>query len=204
MTTSPFIHMPPAALRGSRDYVHSTDLYEEIIAAVATAGLSFEAPIDLRIRAKITNRPRYEIVPVGVAVGDAAAICTFTSGGQEYMAVVTETNEAVTARKHYDESPAVQFSTVRARGALLHGETGLKPIEAVTALAVHLHKTALPPPSGQRWMLGQLSIRRALADTETRHLALEIERMIGHTTTRTRITAIDGSIGTMLFVLAGG
>jgi len=202
--TSPFVHMPPAALRGSRDYVHSTDLYEEIVAGVAAAGLSFEAPIDLRIRAKVINRPRYAIIPAGAMVGEAVATCAFTSGGQEYLAVVTETDELVTARKPYDEGPAARFSTIEGRTARLDGETGLKPIEAVTALAVHLHKTALPPPDGQRWMLGQLSISRALADTEARDMVLDIERMIGKTTTRTRITACDGPVGTMLFVLAGG
>lgn len=204
MNPLPFVHVPPAALRGSRDYVHSTDLYEEIVAGVTAAGLSFEAPIDLRIRAKIINRPRYEIMRAGSAIGEAAAICAFTSAGQEYMAVVTETEEPVTARKPYDEGPVARLSTIEDRTARLDGKTGLRPIEAVTALAVHLHKTALPPPYGQRWMLGQLSIRRALADTETRRMALDIDRMIGKTTTRTRITACDGPIGTMLFVLAAG
>ena len=199
-----FVFEPEAKLRGSRDYVHSTDLHEEIVAGATQAGLSFKGPVDFRIRAKITHRPRYLYQPVDQPVAVNAATCTFMSGSQAWVAVVTETDQFVTERKPYDEGPAAQFSTVEGLKASLNGPTQMRPIEALTALAVHLHKTALTPPSGQRWMLGQLSISRALEPDDAHMLTLDIDRQIGKTTTRTQITAHDGVIGTMIFILAAG
>lgn len=201
MRMSPFIHEPPAVFRGSRDYVHSTDIYEEIVAGAALANLGFEGPVDLRIRAKIMCRPRYVYFPAGDPVAEAAVTCAFRSGGMAYVAAVTETANPVVARKDYDESSVTRISKIDGRIARLDDETGLRPIEAVTALAVHLHKTALPPTAGQRWMLGQLSIRRPLAETETRWLVLHIDKLVGATMTRTRVDAQNGPLGTMIFML---
>ena len=199
-----FVFEPEARLRGARDYVHSTDLYEEIASGASQAGLQFSGPLDFRIRAKVTRRPRYLFQPAGEAVGANAATCTFRSGGEAWVAVVTETDQTVVARKPYDEGPAARLSKVEGKKAVLDGATGLRPIEALTALAVHLHKSALPPPAGLRWMLGQLTLSRALEPGDVVQLALEIDKQIGPATTRTRITARDGVIGTMIFILAQG
>jgi hypothetical protein len=200
----PFTHTPRSALRGARDYVHSTDLYEEIVTGAAAAGLTFEGPVDLRIRAKIIHRPSYRFMLADDAPGPSAASCTFESRGSAYLVAVTESDVLVVERKPYDESPAARAASIEGRVARLKGKTGLRPIEAVTALAVHLHKTALPPPPGQRWMLGQLSLKRPLAESESQFLELRIDRLIGETTSRTRISASDGAIGTMIFILAAG
>ena len=201
---TPIVFEPEARLRGSRDYVHSTDLYEEIAAGAAQARLEFSGPLDFRIRAKITHRPRYAYQAAGEPVGANAATCTFRNGGENFVAVVRETDELVMERKPYDEGPAARLSTITGQKAALHGPTGMRPIEALTALAVHLHKTALPPPSGLRWMLGQLTTSRALLAEDASQLTLEIDRQIGKATTRTRITAHDGVIGNMIFILAKG
>ena len=142
-------------------------------------------------------------MPATGAAGDLAATCGFVSSGRSYLAGVMPTDEIVTARKPYDEGPAAAFSVLDGRKATLRGETGLRPIEAVTALAVHLHKTALPPPTGRRWMLGQMTVHRALAQTESRDLTLEIDKVLGSAMTRTRMSAGDGALGAMIFILAG-
>lgn len=196
--------MPKAALRGSRNYVHSTDLYEGISEAVAAAGLAFDGPVDFRIRSKIVTRPRFAIVSGESSAKDCAASCAFSSMDRSYLVLIEASDQPVTARKPYDEGPAAAFSTVEGQKASLTGPTGLRPVEAVTALAVLLHKRALPPPPGQRWMLGQMTMRRALAETETATLALEIDRRLGSTMTRTRIDAADGVLGSMIFILAAG
>jgi hypothetical protein len=199
-----FVYEPEARLRGSRDYVHSTDLYEEIEAGAKAAGLGFEGPIDFRIRAKITHRPRYVYKRVGEPVGSNVATCAFNNGNEAWVVVVNEQEIAVIERKPYDEGPAVQFSVIDGVKASLVSPTGMRPIEALTALAVHLHKTSLLPPSGERWMLGRLTLCRALMTKDASLLTLEIDKQISKSTTRTRITAHGGVIGSMVFILAKG
>lgn len=201
---TPFVFKSEVRLRGSRNYVHSTDLYEGIMAGAKAAGLNFEGPLDFRVRARINHHPRYIYQSLNDAADTGAATCTFTSGGSHWVAIVQETDESVTLRKPYDEGPVARFSTIEGQKAVLDGMTMMRPIEALTALAVHLHKTVLPPPEGQRWMLGRLAIRRALEPADATRLTLEIDRQIGKTTTRTCISAHDGVIGTMIFILASG
>jgi len=60
----------------------------------------------------------------------------------------------------------------------------------------------LPPPSDKRWMLGQLALSRPLNKTDSGFLAIEIDKVIGKTMTRSKIHAKDGLLGSMLFILS--
>ena len=199
------LHAPPATLRGTRDYVHSTDLYEEILAGAAGAGIAIAGPIDLRITGKITRQPVYRFQAAeGADVSRTAAICRFRWREESWICAVAERGEPVTARKPYDESPAARLGQIDDRMIAIASETGMRPIEAVTALGVVLHKTALPPPAGERWMLAQLTLRRPLQASDTRKLTVAIERIVGQRMTRSSLAAEDGPLGTMTFILSGG
>ena len=63
------VHEPVAEFRGARDYVHSTDLYDEIVRGAEALGLNFAGPVDLRIKARITRQPRSQ---------KAARLCSLT------------------------------------------------------------------------------------------------------------------------------
>jgi hypothetical protein len=186
--------------------VHSTDVYEEVVRGAAVCGLAFGGPVDLRIRSKITRRPYYRFIEGAVvpATDSVAAQCRFHHDDRPWLALVGESSELVSVRRPYDEGPAARHGVVLDRMARLTGETGLRPIEAVTALAVLLHKRALFPPSGKRWMLGRLTLSRPLAPPDAATLAIAIEKLTGTTMTRSSITGHDGIIGTMVFILADG
>ena len=64
-TTNPdfpagFVHAPFIALRGIRIYIHSTDLYDEILIGARAAGWPpVDGAIELRCRLPITTRPAF-------------------------------------------------------------------------------------------------------------------------------------------------
>lgn len=191
-----------AAFRGSRDYVHSTDLYEEIIAGARQAGVVVEGPIDLRIRQKITHSPIYAFAPLADAPDRRApATCTYRSGVARWNVTIRESEQPVSTRKPYDESPAARCSRTDGRTIELVAPTGMRPIECLTALGVALHKTALPPPSGKRWMLGQLTLSRPLVAEDATWIRLAIVKIVGDGIARSTIVARDGEIGSMVFIL---
>jgi hypothetical protein len=198
--TPAYVHFPEALLRGGRDYVHSTDIYDQIMAGAAAAGLAPSGPFDLRIRAKIVRRPRYVFHAGEVSERTAAAQARFSSEGAPWTVLVQEAGEPVVGRRDYDESPAARAAVISDRRAAISSRTGLQPIEAVTALAVYLHKTLFPPPSGRRWILGELNLVRPLMAADATTVAVEIERVSGPLS-RSRIEAADGALGQMLFVL---
>lgn len=203
MSGPPMVWTPPAAYRGTRSYIHSTDLYEGVVAGAAAAQVSVVGAIELRIRALLVDSPRYifsrELLP---NASGAPAVCFLESDVGPLHVVIEATSEPVTERKQYDETPVATLSRLEGRTAILDGDTGLRPIEAVTALAVLLHKASLPPSDGRRWMLAQLTIKRPLLPIDASTLKLTIERLVGGSMTRTRIDAADETIGHMMFILS--
>jgi hypothetical protein len=207
LKTLPFTVEPPAIFRGSRHYVHSTDIYETVIAILEQAGWPMVGPLNLKIRNVIQTRPFYTLRRASDPVAVGASATCIIGDVESDVAVrvdVMPTTAPVTSRRPYDESPAARYADIIGQEATLSGPTGLRPIEAVTALCVHLHKVALPPPPDKRWMLGHLAISRLLAPSEASDLRLIIDRRVGAAMTRTRIVGHDGDIGTMAFILAGG
>ena len=204
MSIFPYVFEPPGVLRGVRNYVHSTDMYDSIMLGAEQANLSFEGPIELRIRSTILLQPRYIYLPASEHTPEAVAICKFKSGEKSFVSVVIETESHITVRRKYDESPVTNKSKIIGLTAQLKDETGLRPIESLTSLGVHLHKIALPPKAGERWVLGQLFIRRCLSELDSSCLYLSIDKNIGSTMTRTSIEAHDGTLGFMTFMLAKG
>lgn len=201
----PFLFTPQASFRGDRNYIHSTDLYEEIVNGASKAGVSFDGPIDIRFRAKIISRPSYIFVDQSdkefVQPENVTTQCMFRSGERTITVFVVEGNEPVVNRRQYDESQASKNSTIDGPRIVLAKESTLRPIETVTSLAVHLHKSLYPPPTGKRWMLGQLTLNRPLDAKDCKDLFIEIEKNSG-AITRSRIGDSQGSIGAMLFVLS--
>ncbi len=202
MTPTSFSHLPPAAFRATRDYLHSTDIYEEILAGARSMGLALTGPVDLRMRSKITRRPIYHFRPRDLTSADpAASSADVVLGGVPCSVDVVETAEPVTARKPYDEAPI--WSRTRHDGDTftLDSDTGLRPIDTVAAIGVLLHKTLFPPPAGKRWMLVRLLTERPLDERDSRWLVVSLDKRFGASTTRTRIAGADGAFGTMMFIL---
>ena len=85
-----FEHIPATAFRGTRDYVHSTDLYEDTVVGADAAGLLFDGPIDLRISGRIVRAPIYLFERGQIRRADAAAVCRFVSRGIEWTCSINE------------------------------------------------------------------------------------------------------------------
>ena len=199
-----FVHAPAMSLRGARDYVHSTDLYEEMVAGGVAGGVPPTGALNFRLHAKITRQPLFTYLRGEEPAAAAAARGYYTSGDQRWTVLITESDQPVTLRKTYDESPAARNATLEDRQASLVAPTGLRPIETVTALAVLLHKTVLAPPAGRRWMLGELALSRPLRPSDSSILRIRIDRVMSAAMTRSTMDAEDGPLGTMLFILADG
>lgn len=203
MTPEPhFVHTPPAVFRGEREYVHSTDLYEEVTAGAGIFGLEFDGPIDFRIRERITRSPCYEFNPDSPKQAGIAASCSFFSKGDPWSCSILEGDQPVLAKKPYDESAAKLLAKISGRRIELRQETGLRPVETVTALAVAVHNSALQPGQSKRWMLARLSLDRPLHQDCTHYVSIQIDRVVGRTMTQSKIFDQRGEMGSMTFLLA--
>jgi hypothetical protein len=196
-----FSYEPAAAFRGSRDYVHSTDVYEEIIAGASVMNLRPSGKIDLYIRRKIVSRPIYHFARQAFAGREEVAYARIELSGMDWLVRVINTEHPVEVVKAYDEQRIFDASSIEENSISLRQNLGMRPIEVVTALSVKLHKALFPPGPRQRWLLGRLDLSRPLSKRDAEFMAIEIERMVGKNITRSRIVADEGAIGSLTFML---
>jgi hypothetical protein len=196
-----FSHEPAAAFRGSRDYVHSTDIYEQIVAGANVMNLIPSGKIDLHIRRKISSRPTYQFSRRAFPGEQDAAYANIELSGSEWLVQVISASQPVEATKAYDEQRIFDASVIEENSIALRRNIGMRPIEVVTALAVELHKALFPPGALQRWLLGRLEVSRPLGMRDAEFMAIEIERRIGKNITRSRVIAEEGAIGSLTFIL---
>jgi hypothetical protein len=199
--SSEFYFRPVAAFRGGRDYVHSTDIYQQILDGAALNGWSIRGPMDLRINRKMTRQLtyRYSTSP-GVDTKLTGASGTIELNEKIWHVELQEIGDPVGDTKPYDEAliwGAAKFGDADAR---LEQDVGMQPIEVVTALAVHLLKQRFAPMTGQRWLLARLELKRLLRAEDAGDIRIVVDRRIGGNITRSRIEAVDGRIGAMTFI----
>lgn len=190
-----------AAFRGQRDYYHSTDLYQDLVAGLASHGLVPDR-FELKIRDRIVTRPRLDFHQGQAAEGQpVAATAGVWIGDAPWTVQVIAGEEPITRRKPYDETPIWSRVTQEGRAFTAQGCEGVAAIEVVTAVGVLAHKTLLPPAAGTRWLLAQLTATRMLGDSELDWFRFEVVRQLGATMTQGTMADRDGVFGKMLFIL---
>lgn len=200
--SSGFIHAPIFKFRGARNYVHSTDLYEELMLGVAAAGLPpADGAVELKLRLPITTQPELHFL-AGDSLGPASAgSFALTIAGRPFSGLIVATDRPVSERKTYDEGAIWSRSRIEDRCIALSADSGMRPIEVITALGVMLHKTLFPPSAGERWLLSKLNLVRPLQASDAVSASVRIERTIGKSMTRCTLAASEVHLGTMDFIL---
>ena len=199
--TEQFSYEPVTSFRGQRDYVHSTDIYEEIVAGAHSRRLVPSGKIDLHIRRKISHRPIYRFTHQALAGAEASAYSRIELNGSEWLVEVIETPQLVTSSRVYDEQRIFDASFIEQKSISLRKDVGMRPIEVVTALSVKLHRILFPPGPQERWLLGRLELSRPLSGRDAEFLTIEIERRLGKKITRARAIAEERQIGALTFML---
>jgi hypothetical protein len=198
------VYAPDIAYRGTRSYVHSTDLYEEILTGCEHAGLgTADGPLALRFRRALRVQPDICFLTPGDDRGaDAAGEFFLTIAGQQVIGMVRPTRRPMTRHKPYDERPIWERATLSGDTIVLREATGAAPIEVVTALGVLQHRTLYPPAPARRWMLGRIELVRPLIASDAGGVAITLRQQIGGRMTRSSIASDGAALGSMDFLLA--
>ncbi len=201
-------HRPPSALRGRRLYVHSTDLYADILAgAEALFGGPCDGALSLTLRTTFDRAPRILYrAHTRDAAGIADAVVEFSLGvaQQRVDGWVVADGPQVTARKSYDEQPIWSAAVHDGDSVTLAHDPGAAPIEVLTALGVALLNRRLPPPTGRKWLLGRLQLGRPLRDSDSAALRLSLRANAKGDVARLNVAVGDEALGAMMFLLGSG
>ena len=107
------LYAPELSFRGARNYVHSTDLYEHLLAGLTGAGIGpVDGPMMLTIRRKIAAQPEFHFFPAGDAREGASADFLVTARSQEIRGVIRESIRPVLQQREYDERPIWNAATI--------------------------------------------------------------------------------------------
>jgi len=190
--------------KGARHYLHSTDLYPELIAGAAACGWRVDGTIDIRFKRSIATQPIFHFDGSVGGAESAAAAAEFTLGvGKEtVVGRIVGSDRPVTGRKTYDERGIWNLANIADRSVCLLGDSGYAPIEVATALTLLLHNKVLPVTiPGRRWLLARLSLNRPLAPADAIDISVEIRQVIGRSMTSSALTTSRGALGQIVFMV---
>lgn len=200
--TTSLIHAPTVTFRGSRNYVHSTTLYEELLVGANSIGPVIDGPIQLKLRRLLTNQPEFRYAQTLNALpADAPVIFSIEIASVSWRGVVVERDAPVLDRKPYDEQPIWQLAKMEGQAVRFEGQTGLRPVEVVTALNLLLHQNLFSVAEDRKWYLARIELPRPLKAEDAHLVRLELTRTLGSAMTRSSIIMCDGSIGHLEFML---
>lgn len=194
------------AFRETRNYIHTTDLYDALVGHVGALGLG-EAAGEIRLTMRRVMRsalalhllrpgaaaPRPERAAVDVSVAIA--------GGETVKGWYVETDRPIARRVSYDERPIHALTQIEDGAISIRGASGATPIEVLTSLAVRLHATAMPPSPPLKWLDTRLDLVRPLTRNDSEHMTIALQKVMGTALTKSEITIPSGLLGHIYFSL---
>ena len=186
--------------KGDRTYLHGTDMYDGILAALDDAGGAVKGRVQFRIYRIARNAvdllvydsgeeiTRPDNAVASLAIGDTAAF-------------LVETGRQVEHRTIYDDNATDAYAERDGDSIHLSAAPRLTTIEAIVAITRSLHRTALPS-SEKRWMFTGLDLTRPLTPTDASDCTVTIQTRRGVSLTKSAITpASSEPLGHIYFSL---
>jgi hypothetical protein len=170
-----------------------------MVGAVAAGLPPIEGQVELKLRFPITTQVEFHF-KAGDASGSAGSF-RLGVGGNLVSGQIVASNRPVLERKAYDEPAIWSRARIDARRIELVTDSGMRPIEVITALGVMIHKTVFPPSPEERWLLARLLLARPLKGSDADSVSVKIERTIGKSMTRSLVAVSEFQLGTMDFIL---
>lgn len=195
----------PFRFRAQRNYIHTTDIYDFLLAGAEETGLGrVDGPVSIIIRKILRNHLEIHYLEPGDPLQkpeNAVIDFTISIDGREIPGWFAETAAPVEERAAYDETPLWELTTIDGQAIRIKGESHCSPIEVVTALAVKLHPHLAPPPEGRKWLDVKLILNRPLKAEDGRDLCVEMVKRIGDRLTKSVISVPGEELGHIFFSL---
>lgn len=180
--------------RGERSYLHGTDLYQAMVAALGS-GLP-AGPVSITFHHLLKHQPDLVCSKESLLhLREDPAFrgeARFGSGSSVLNGALMESDRPVTGRKACNEGEVASAAIVdeaAKTATLIEPATGCL-IEQIVFLNKHLHLKMLPHLS-PKWLFARLELLKPLAEESPRELVITLKQVLGNRFTRSEISA-DG------------
>lgn len=192
------------AFRGSRDYLHGTDLYETIThlpgldVGTGSLGITFHSRLRNQPDLLLLDEQDFSWRNNPAFRGELR----IGEGSSAVQGVLLESARPIVARKPCNEPAVAAFGEVdvEARRAFLKEGVEGSPIEQIVFLNKKLHQLALPE-LGTKWLFARLELVAPLNTPPQGGFSLHLAQVLGGRFTRTNIEKNGQRLGTLFFSL---
>lgn len=184
--------------KGTRDYLHGTDMYIELI-RVLNNRYSLAESRSLRLNINKFGKYQFDIHFKEPTDGPgkpekATADFLLTLPEESISGWFVQSSRPVESRYPYNEDAVFEHCVIKEQSISIHRDPGYHPVEVAVAMTKHLHESQLPLDD-KRWVLTKLHITRLFQSIDASSLVIKLDHNIGTRLSRSTITATDGLIG---------
>jgi hypothetical protein len=198
MTSNTTVVPLDLAYKGTRDYLHGTDIYSAIVEHFSRTMPEF-AHCPLRIAIHGFARNQCDLLyTVGAErmprPEDARVEFSFEEHVYGWLA---ETTRPVQSRRPYSEDEAVATSRIEGNTIRSGPTEGFSAIEVLVAVTKRLHMTLRPYQP--RWAFARLELSRPLELIDAGRLKVELVDALGDRLTKSLIVSSNAALGHIYF-----
>jgi len=189
--------------KGSRDYLHGTDMHEAICQWLRARGLEPDGSIDLALHkiARFAVTPTLDDEPAP-AEGETVAAFKFGIGERRHTVKLRLTKEAVEGRYPYpeDEIVAACRLSLEARSVVLEQALPFTNVEMLVAMQKGLLQALFPEAPG-KWYFTRLQLSEPIFDRPFAKYEVAFESQLGLQLVGSRVVLGGRPVGRIYFSL---
>lgn len=182
------------SLKGNRDYVSSTQMFDAIRPVLVTSGFSEADRLKMTFRRLTLKTPRF-VMPARqskFAFGDVVV-----TGHRMAIGTLEETESEITSRRPDYEAGITSLFTVGEGWISASGISPLSAIEVVVAATKHLHHLQVSP--SVKWLATRLDLPIGFDTWPADELKIQIMTNRNGTATSNSVSVNGTGVGTVSF-----
>lgn len=195
----------PMCFKGSRNYLHGTDLYTSLCDQVPKlTGMPIQAPMRIVIHRLVTHECDILLGGVGESIEKPErpwAEFSFSTGEGIIAGWMCESDRDVACRYEYAEERIERTCelNVEKNEVAIHKETGYSAVEVAVAMTKKMHYALWPTKA--KWLFTRLELKRLLQASDASGLSIRLEHNFNNRLTKSSLVSNGEVIGHIYFSL---
>ena len=188
--------------RGSRNYLHGTDIYPAILNTVEQeVGGAISGPVSISFKgfsdtqfdlilfedADTFSKPEASVVYFDVAINN-----------KHVQGWLVQSSRPVIDRTPFDEDAICVNMALGSDSLMNTSKFDLPAIDVLIPMTKFMHQSLLPAENS-RWILSKLELDRPLTETDIAGLRINLIQNLGNRLTKSLVTSYDKPIGHIYF-----
>ena len=186
--------------KGERDYIHSTDIYQELVSNLVESGESIKL-FSLSIHKIIRNQCDIIVTESRENIDTKNKVAQFLiQKNVKILGYLSESNKVVNCRYEYNEELMENSIKIVENTIIQTEDISFKPIELISYMTKILHNKLLPP-YGKKWMFTKVETAELFNDANKNRYKIKLNNNFNNKLTKSEIIYSNKIVGHIYFSL---